>query len=70
MKKILLILLFIISFPIYIFAQSEDINKIRVRIFSDQQIEEVLFTKVNSSPAKEYVELYAGVVGEEFKCYL
>ena len=43
MKKILLILLFIISFPIYIFAQSEDINKIRVRIFSDQQIEEVLF---------------------------
>lgn len=34
------------------------------------QIEEVLFTKVNSSPAKEYVELYAGVVGEEFKCYL
>ncbi|MBQ7287132.1 MAG: hypothetical protein IJW73_05160 [Candidatus Gastranaerophilales bacterium] len=34
------------------------------------QIEEVLFTKVNSSPAKEYVELYAGVIGEEFKCYL
>ena len=34
------------------------------------QIEEVLFTKVNSSPAKEYVELYAGVTGEEFKCYL
>jgi metal-dependent HD superfamily phosphatase/phosphodiesterase len=34
------------------------------------QIEEVLFTKVNSSPAKEYVELFAGVVGEEFKCYL
>lgn len=34
------------------------------------QIEEVLFTKVNSSPAKEYVELYAGVIGEESKCYL
>ena len=34
------------------------------------QIEEVLFTKIDSSPAKEYVELYAGVVGEEFKCYL
>ena len=34
------------------------------------QIEEVLFTKINSSPAKEYVELYAGVVGEEYKCYL
>ena len=34
------------------------------------QIEEVLLTKVNSSPAKEFVELYAGVVGEESKCYL
>lgn len=34
------------------------------------QIEEVLFTKVNSSPAKEYVELYAGVSGKECKCYL
>ena len=34
------------------------------------QVEEVLFTKVNSSPAKEFVELYAGVVGEEYKCYL
>lgn len=43
MKKTLLILLFIITFPLSIFAQSEDIDKIRVRIFSDQQIEEVLF---------------------------
>lgn len=34
------------------------------------QIEEVLLTKVESSPVKEYVELYAGVTGEEFKCYL
>ena len=34
------------------------------------QIEEVLLTKVNSSPAKIYVELYAGVVGQESKCYL
>ena len=34
------------------------------------QIEEVLLTKVNSSPAKEYVELYAGVSGEECKCYI
>lgn len=34
------------------------------------QIEEVLLTKVNSSPAKEYVELYAGVSGQECKCYL
>lgn len=34
------------------------------------QVEEVLCTKINSSPAKEFVELYAGVTGEEFKCYL
>ncbi len=34
------------------------------------QIEEVLFTKVNSSPAKEYIELYAGVHGQQYKCYL
>ena len=34
------------------------------------QIEEVLLTKIDSSPAKEYVELYAGVVGQEKKCYL
>lgn len=34
------------------------------------QIEEVLLTKIDVSPAKEYVELYAGVTGEEAKCYL
>lgn len=34
------------------------------------QIEEVLISKIDSSPAKEYVELYAGVEGEERKCYL
>ena len=34
------------------------------------QIEEVLLTKIDSSPAKIYVELYAGVVGQEKKCYL
>jgi hypothetical protein len=34
------------------------------------QIEEVLLTKVNSSPAKQYVELYAGVTGCERKRYL
>ncbi len=34
------------------------------------QIEEVLLTKIESSPAKEYVELYAGVAGSEPKCYL
>lgn len=34
------------------------------------QLEEVLFPKINSSPAKNYIELYAGVVGQENKCYL
>lgn len=34
------------------------------------QIEEVLLEKINASPAKKYVELYAGVAGEERKCYL
>jgi metal-dependent HD superfamily phosphatase/phosphodiesterase len=34
------------------------------------QIEEVLLTKIESSPAKEYIELYAGVEGQERKCYL
>ena len=34
------------------------------------QIEEVLLEKINASPAKKYVELYAGVVGQERKCYL
>ena len=34
------------------------------------QIEEVLLTKIESSPAKQYVELYAGVEGQEPKCYL
>lgn len=34
------------------------------------QIEEVLLTKVNSSPAKEYIELYAGICSDDMKCYL
>lgn len=34
------------------------------------QIEEVLLTKIESSPAKQYVELHAGVQGQEPKCYL
>ena len=34
------------------------------------QIEEVLLEKINASPAKKYVELYAGVEGQERKCYL
>lgn len=34
------------------------------------QIEEVLLPKVNSSPVKPYVELLAGVIGQEKKPYL
>ncbi|MBR1424308.1 phosphohydrolase [bacterium] len=34
------------------------------------QIEEVLLQKIDASPAKKFVELYAGVEGEERKCYL
>jgi len=34
------------------------------------QIEEVLFTKINSSTIKPYIELYAGIAGSTMKCYL
>ncbi len=34
------------------------------------QIEEVLITKINMSPSKQFVELYASVEGEEPKCYM
>ena len=34
------------------------------------QVEEVLLTKVEASTAKQFVELYAGVTGEERKRYL
>lgn len=34
------------------------------------QVEEVLFHKINSSPVKPLIELYAGVIGKKMKCYL
>ena len=34
------------------------------------QVEEVLFKKINISPVKSHIELYAGVKGREIKCYL
>lgn len=34
------------------------------------QVEEVLFPKINHSPVKPFIELYAGVTGREVKCYL
>lgn len=47
--------------------------KIDIEMSSDVgffQIEEVLLPKIDASPAKQYVELYAGVAGQERKCYL
>ena len=47
--------------------------KIEVHMSADVgffQIEEVLLQKINSSPAKHLIELYAGVDGEELKKYL
>jgi metal-dependent HD superfamily phosphatase/phosphodiesterase len=34
------------------------------------QVEEVLFPKLNMSPARSYIELTAGIMGEELKRYL
>jgi uncharacterized protein len=34
------------------------------------QVEEVLLHKINASPAKGYIELYAGVIDKKPKCYL
>ncbi len=34
------------------------------------QVEEVLLKKINSSPVKPHIELYAGVAGQKMKCYL
>ena len=34
------------------------------------QIEEVLLQKINASPAKQFIELSAGITGEEMKNYL
>ncbi len=50
-------------------------NPIRIDVFMTSdvgyfQVEEVLLTKIESSPAKQYVELYASVEGSEPKCYL
>ena len=47
--------------------------KISVEMSADVgffQVEEVLITKIDSSPAKQFAELYAGVEGQEPKCYL
>lgn len=56
-----------------IYSGEEKPIKIEVHMSSDVgffQIEEVLLQKINSSPAKNFVELYAGVEGNELKKYL
>ncbi len=47
--------------------------KIEVKMKSEVgffQVEEVLIPKLQSSPAKHLIELYAGVIGEELKRYI
>jgi metal-dependent HD superfamily phosphatase/phosphodiesterase len=34
------------------------------------QVEEVLYPKIRMSPVKQYIELYAGIIGQEDKQYL
>nr|WP_318692944.1 phosphohydrolase [uncultured Treponema sp.] len=56
-----------------ILAGQEKPIRIEVNMSSDVgffQIEEVLLQKINSSPAKNLVELFAGVDGKETKKYL
>ncbi|MCQ2160884.1 MAG: hypothetical protein MJY97_07330 [Bacteroidales bacterium] len=52
----------------------ESIGRIEVHMTADVgffQVEEVLMQKILSSPAKELVELYAGIIGQDvFKRYL
>jgi hypothetical protein len=52
-----------------------DKRAIRITIEMDSpvgffQVEEVLLKKINSSPVKPYIELFAGVTGQKMKCYL
>lgn len=56
-----------------ILAGKEKPIKIEVHMSADVgffQIEEVLLQKINCSPAKNLIELYAGVDGQELKKYL
>ncbi|MCR4939288.1 MAG: phosphohydrolase [Treponemataceae bacterium] len=56
-----------------ILAGKEKPIRIEVSMSADVgffQIEEVLLQKINSSPAKSLIELYAGIDGQEVKKYL
>jgi len=50
-------------------------NPLRIQVEMSEsagffQIEEVLMKKINMSPVKKYIELYAGVIGQDLKRYL
>jgi hypothetical protein len=58
-----------------VFIEEGDAKPLKINVSMSEsvgfyQIEEVLFSKINSSPLKQYIELYAGVIGEESKKYL
>lgn len=57
---------------VYITGGEDRPIKIEVHMSSEVgffQIEEVLFPKIASSPAREYIELYAGIDGSDMKRY-
>ena len=55
-------------------TEAEDVGKAsRISFMAEVgffQVEEVLIPKIQSSPAKSLLELYAGVEGEEMKRYM
>ena len=51
----------------YLKSEYEMLMRAEVGFF---QVEEVLIPKIQSSPAKSMLELYAGVEGEEMKRYM
>ncbi|MDA3838629.1 MAG: phosphohydrolase [Candidatus Delongbacteria bacterium] len=58
---------------VYIEKGKENPVRIQVEMTENAgffQIEEVLMKKINMSPVKKYIELYAGVIGMELKRYL
>jgi len=58
---------------VHLYPGSDRPVKIEITMRSEVgffQVEEVLIPKLQSSPVKQYIELYAGVDGEELKRYL
>jgi len=59
----------------HVFITKGEKKPIRISVEMEEsvgffQIEEVLLPKINFSPIKQYIELFAGVTGREMKCYL